>query len=560
MQMSTYGAAGGGSMAISKPKNRFMAAQGFLRDNFEELNARISWHDLPALLVPFFLFCVVILPTGLHEDAFLGRLGLILGIVASIGFMLFSRWRSWQLLAFTCLASTFLGWGMGHYGRSKYLYRYLVYERSPAHGDVLPSSSPGGYRDAGYLTFSDDTHVDSTMGLGYRSGKLWCVAPITQGPYVTLPAVAGYWAVGTDCCRERGFFQCGDISTPRSNPGGLVVQDLSAWVDPDHSMYERAARAAAETYGLAMPDRPIFVRWGTEPETVLGDLFDDAGNFALMSVALFALIVPFFVLVFSCLGLALTGRKASPGWNPDAMNEMAFGFNLSRKKFSRQVRSDLMRDRHYWSGEVIYDYAFHVANNHMFLGILFAHPAHPYSKWERLVVCCTVTPMIIFPVAAVSARLGETGMVRNVLVLLAVTIPRNCLKRYLTDVSQADERMELEDGADEQLASIRCREQEATQWEMAVCGLAFIVMVVISFLCTRYVSDHVEGSTTTFILRNSDGLAFAIILEPLIGLILPHMRHHPVTFGFFGRWRAERDVTEEAPQYGKDQGGYSESH
>lgn len=543
-QYDSYGAAGSPplfSTGAKRPPMTLRAAENMLKDRFDQVREAISWQDAPALVMPFFLFSIVMLPTSVMSELFMGQLALVFAGSLSLGFLLLSRWRAWQLLAFTCAASTALGWGMGQYDRSKYLYRYLVYERSPAHADVLPASSPGGYRDAGYLTFSDDTHVDATMGLGYRSGELWCVAPVTQGSYVTLPAVANYWAVGTNCCRERGFFECGPVDQTQTNPGGLVVLNMGSWVEQDAAMYERAAAAAAETYGLTMPDSPIFVQWGVEPESVLPSMYSDASSFALWAVMLFAFIVPFFVVTFSCLGLSLTTRKSGPGWHPDKVAETAFGFNLQRKEYSNRVRLDLLNDRTYWSGEVIYDYAFHLANNHMFLGCLFAHPAHPFSKLERCCVCSIVIPLVVFPVAALSARFGESGMARSIIVLVAVTAPRNVLKRYLVSITQQDERMELEDGRRPAGDGV----QSALQWEIAFCMTCFVFTTVFSVLCIMYVSHHIEGSVTEFIIRNTDGLGFAFILEPLLGLINPYIAHSRVCVGFFGRWREERDDYEE---------------
>jgi len=128
-------------------------------------------------------------------------------------------------------------------------------------------------------------------------------------------------------------------------------------------------------------------------------------------------------------------------------------------------------------------------------------------------------------------------------VAVVVTVPRSLLKRYLIQVAQDDDRLELESGRRQS----KTRMQEVLQWEMAICGAAFVFVLVLSLLCIRYVAGRVEGSVTVtdYILRNCDGIGFAIVLEPLLGLVLPHLGNGPPHVGFFGRWRLERDHFEE---------------
>lgn len=202
---------------------------------------------------------------------------------------------------------------------------------------------------------------------------------------------------------------------------------------------------------------------------------------------------------------------------------------------------DLMNQRCFWSGEVIYDYAFHLANKHLYLGVLFSHPAHPFSKWERLVVCIIVSLFIVFPVAAFSVKIGTTGMMRTLVILVAVTLPRNILKLYLIQITQQDYVEELEEGA----GPDGNRARSALQWEVGFLAICILICAVMVAACVFYIQAATTQSLGLVLRSNCDGLGFAFILEPLIDLFVPFVGLDAYegtwTLGFFGRWRRERD-------------------
>merc|ERR1712060_810781 len=105
------------------------------------------------------------------------------------------------------------------------------------------------------------------------------------------------------------------------------------------------------------------------------------------------------------------------------MQTMKFGLGWPQEVNDQTIR-DLLNNRCYWSGEVLYDYAFHIANKHMFLGVLFSHPAHPYSKLERLYGLTLICLLIVFPVSALTIGLPLEAHERALVIWVMVTLPR----------------------------------------------------------------------------------------------------------------------------------------
>merc|ERR1740117_204394 len=87
------------------------------------------------------------------------------------------------------------------------------------YNDILPDSlHPGAVRDAGVITFSNDTVIDAAFGAQFMEGGVaYCVAPILRGGLG-----GGYYAVGKNCCDAVGGFSCGDAVNP-SVQSGLVI-------------------------------------------------------------------------------------------------------------------------------------------------------------------------------------------------------------------------------------------------------------------------------------------------------------------------------------------------
>lgn len=508
---------------------------------------RLAQGDLPALLAPWFLFAMCLAPVALLAEQTAAFCAFILAFIIVTGFLLFSYGRAWKALAFACLVGAVLGGYLGFYDRWRYLYPYFVYSRSPYYTDVLPSAFPDAYRDAGYLTFSEESYVDGSKGLGYRSGELWCVAPIVgqqNPPGADLQQKrANFWAVGKNCCQKRGSFNCAS-SFKDVAKGGLVIFDFSRDGSPVVPTYQLAIAAAAQTYDLIVPDEPILVSWATKPDDAIPEIYSEAVSFVWTALGLMLCIVPFLACVFSFLDMNLTKRgvESSEHWHGEEFQQMSFlGVNYNGETYSRELQLGLMNQRCYWSGEVIYDYMFHLANKHMYFGCVFCHPAHPYSKWERWAVAILVSMFIIFPVSAISVKFGQYSIARTVFLLIGVTLPRNILKLYMIQIAQQDTVLELEEGREPDEALTK----SAFEWEVTFLLGVTMACIATCFVCGSYIMSAQSNPLETVLMYNCDSLGFAAIMEPLIDMFVPYVGLDDYagswTVGFFGRWRRERD-------------------
>jgi len=383
--------------------------------------------DLPALLVPWFLFAIVFVTTVLLDDLTLSYIAVVLGSALGVGFLLLSSGRAWKVLAVVCLIGVALGEVVGMYGRQRYLSEYYAYLET-------------------------------------------------------------------------------------------------------------------EAFGL---DKLVFIKGSNEPEIALAETYREAQEFVIYTLLTLFGVALMATLLLSCLGCSLTDGGEEQHWHADkAARVMKFGIEFVPQQWGRMVRLDLLHNRCYYSGEVIYDYAFHMANKHLFLGVFSCHPAHPYSKWERLITCTLVCLFIVFPVSACSVKLGDDGLLHDAVICACVTLPRNLLKVYLNKITQQDEVEELEEGhrpAGDHVS-------RALQWEIAFLALCVLSCALTVGVCVLYIKSASSLYLGQVLADNCDGLGWAFILEPLFDLVIPflglHTKDSSWTLGFFGRWRQERQYYE----------------
>jgi len=250
-------------------------------------------------------------------------------------------------------------------------------------------------------------------------------------------------------------------------------------------------------------------------------------------------------VLLACLDLSLTKSSdtgSNPKWHPETVDQMRFGIDITPRRYDRELQLDLHGMRCYWSGEVLYDYVFFVANKHMYLGCLFCHPAHPFSKLERMCVCAIATCLILFPVAAADVAFGQSSAARLICMFVFATVPRNILRLYLVQVSQQDVVLEVESGQPQREA----RARRDLQWEFAFLGGCVVGTILTCLGCIWYIQSATKRPLDSLITANLDAIAFAFVLEPLLDVLFPlvGMGAHEGrwTTGFFGRWRAERDA------------------
>lgn len=528
-----YGATNGDVELEEKRKRPAPAQEDFDGDHLLRLS------DLPAVGMPWFFFALVLIPSALADDQLLSTISVACTLLLSVGFLMLSKGTAWRILSFICLLFTAMGFYLGRYDRGKYVAEYGIYKRAPHFSDVVATENPGAYQDAGSLDFTVDTRIDTARGLGYSNDGVWCVAPIISGdgPVDSV----GFWAVGENCCRQRGHFSCA-AGTNESLREGTVVLDTRHIHNSDIEQYRTAAQMAAAAYSVYLPADPVFVKWGITPREALREELSAAFTFALFALFASLLVIPVFVVLMSVAGLSLTRGISKREDDHPVVRDMTFGFDLfSERTYSQQLQVDLLNHRHYWSGEVLYDYAFHLANKHLFLGPFICHPVHPFAKWERATVLAIIVLLLIFPVAAFSVRLGD-GMARTLLVCVCATLPRNLLKIYLINVAQQENELELEGGhnsrSDEMI-------REAATYEYVVLAVCIAVTIVVCVLCSNDIRSRTEKPLLQVLGANCDGLVYAFSLEILFDLFMPFFGEgrysQQMTLGFFGRWCWERD-------------------
>lgn len=132
--------------------------------------------------------------------------------------------------------------------------------------NVLPAESAAAYKNAGQVIFADEARVDPSRSVGYKDGKVYCVAPVASDfDFETTQ----FWAAGIDCCGARGTFVCDDAWNPKAHAGVVIRNGTWSMMNENIlDQYQKAVKLAEVTYGIASAKEPIFVRWVSNPSQV----------------------------------------------------------------------------------------------------------------------------------------------------------------------------------------------------------------------------------------------------------------------------------------------------
>jgi len=208
----------------------------------------------------------------------------------------------WKSLGCCVLFMSVIGMLLGLHDYHTYIWRYQVYQASPEYVNVVATQDPGAMQDAGSITFRSDSFVDVSRSLGHKDGDVFCVAPVLNHEIAAGKPAPGqslitikYWAVGLNCCSQRGSFDCGPGG---GQPGGLVVKEMSPFATPLVPKYRTAVSQAAATFGVLAPADLLLVEWGTDKGARATELHDQGVQFFVRVVYIYILVV---------LGAALLG-------------------------------------------------------------------------------------------------------------------------------------------------------------------------------------------------------------------------------------------------------------
>jgi len=265
---------------------------------------------LGLIFVPWFLFILVCALMGFVFHAYPKSVVavvvamLALSVMHSLLGISNPKHRSWIPLGGLCALAVGLGMCCGLVAFRLNLFYYWSYQNDRAYTNVLPSDDAVGYGDAGKMIFAEESRVDTTRALGYKSGYMYCVAPILDDADATK---VQFWAVGQDCCGKRGGFTCDDSWDPQARAGMVVRDDGRVFGDSLRDSYMHAVKMAEASYGIITVEQPIFVRWVVNPVAVQDGYF--ASGLGILAIGVAVHLVLSFILACAISSSSSSGKS-----------------------------------------------------------------------------------------------------------------------------------------------------------------------------------------------------------------------------------------------------------
>lgn len=151
--------------------------------------------------------------------------------------------------------------------------------------DTYPQVDPSTFRgqqlmDAGRIVFTPDSRLDLQRSMGFKNLDMYCVAPITVGnENVTYKALQSYdfWAVGLNCCGDRGDFKCGEFNNPNAHAGLRLMRD-------EMKPFFRLAVQQAESAFNIQAVHPMFVHFMQDPTAEAQAYQEDGFKYYLLGI------------------------------------------------------------------------------------------------------------------------------------------------------------------------------------------------------------------------------------------------------------------------------------
>lgn len=158
---------------------------------------------------------------------------------------------------------------------------YLAGSLGRNYTDVPADVSALPYMDGGKIHFTQDAVLRTEFGAGlHLHGRRFCAAPVVSQAAVAAPSeeLVEFWAVGIDCCKARGNFECGDSGDLNAH-GGLVLHNdedvpFSSFlpIANHHDEFMTAVQISANMHELQLAQTPVLVRWTYDPDGMLESL------------------------------------------------------------------------------------------------------------------------------------------------------------------------------------------------------------------------------------------------------------------------------------------------
>lgn len=205
---------------------------------------------------------------------------------------------SWITFLFcTALLAWVLGMALGS---TNYKYNTAPYTQIASlksYSGIDPGRTLGmQVLDAGSISFTSDAHLDLSKSMGFKSGSVYCAAPIVSS---STHMTYDFWAVGLDCCSDgNSDFHCGDYKNPKARAG------LRVWRDSDLGTYKSAVQEAMAVHKINSQNA-ILLTWMEDPATEYRAYKND-------SVRCFCLGIYIYIIVhFFCVLLTIAVGKIS---------------------------------------------------------------------------------------------------------------------------------------------------------------------------------------------------------------------------------------------------------
>jgi hypothetical protein len=230
-----------------------------------------AWAGSTALIfLPWIVFFTITLLYAFvyhhfREVVWLASVGFaaLAAIFMSLSSRMDGRW--YTFLGILTLIAVVAGNIVGAYIYSQFFLQYWAYDANRTYTNVLPSEPAAAHADAGIIRFASSARIDTTKAVGYKSGKVYCVAPVMDE---TQTSRVEYWAAGYDCCKQRADFTCDAAAEPNARQG-VVIFDANSWFFTSRrEYYELAVKQAEAAYDIVSAPNPIFLRWVENGEEV----------------------------------------------------------------------------------------------------------------------------------------------------------------------------------------------------------------------------------------------------------------------------------------------------
>lgn len=190
--------------------------------------------------------------------------------------------RAWFAVGVGLCAGFLAGYRLGNSCWYRLTVNYYNWQDMSSYINIDPEADKGqSFMDAGTIYFKDGAFVRRDQAVSFHNGLTYCVAPIARAGVMSTGVNNDFWAVGADCCGQRGEdFSCDDSQSPLARSGLRLLDDTR------RSMYLLAVQEWAATSGHPV-QHPLFFHWVKDPVHTVDHIYQSAWDGFWMHVSVF---------------------------------------------------------------------------------------------------------------------------------------------------------------------------------------------------------------------------------------------------------------------------------